>query len=360
MRLQDIARWRLASQQLIQPHHARPEHVVGALGAMQAQDYPGVLWSVGLRLPQATEASLEQAIRERKIVRTWPLRGTLHLVAAADVRWMLAWLAPRIIAGSAGRQRQLELDEAIFARCRKLFVRALAKQPPLTREAMMQLMEQNQISTAGQRGYHILWRLAQEGVLCFAARAGKEHTFALLDDWIPAARILDREEALTELAHRYFTGHGPATVKDFAWWAGLKISDARAGLDHARSKLASETVAGVTYWMAPGLPDLAFPKHTALLLPGFDELLLGYGQRDAALDPKHAAKIVPGNNGMFLPTLVLDGRVAGTWKRTIRKKAVAIHFSPFTGLKKTDREALLLPAQRYGEFLGLPVNIAAH
>jgi hypothetical protein len=353
----DIARCRLLRQQISSHRCRRPAEVVAALGAMQAQDYLGALWSIGLRLPNATEAAVERALAERTIVRTWPMRGTLHIVAAADVRWMLELLAPRIVAGSAARARALELDAAVFARCEKLFVRALAGGRQLTREAMLELLEVNKISTASQRSYHILWRLAQEGVIIFAARSGKSQTFALLDEWVAPAKKLDRAAALGELARRYFTSHGPAMLTDYAGWSGLKMADARAGVEAAASVLQREKIGNADFWMSENAAVPNVEMVEAHLLPGFDEYLLGYKDRNAVLEARHAGKIVPGGNGMFLPTVILHGRVAGTWKRVLKKKTVGITVSGFKPLKKSEKQAVASAANRYAHFLGLPVEV---
>jgi hypothetical protein len=324
---------------------------------MQAQDYAGALWSIGLRLPGATGAAVEKAITERKIVRTWPMRGTLHFVAAPDVHWMLDLLAPRVIARGIRRAKDLELDPATFVRCEKLFVRALRGRRQLTREALMELLQRNGISTASQRGYHILWRLAQEKLICFGARAGKQHTFALLDEWVPDGRELERDAALAEIARRYFTSHGPATLRDFAGWTGLPAADARAGLDSVASRLSRETLGGVEYWMPRGPATVPPAASAAFLLPGFDEYLLGYKDRSAVLEPRHSQKVVPGDNGMFLPTVVLGGGVVGTWRRALKRKAVVITISSFKPLKRIDKQAVAAAADRYGQFLGLPVEV---
>ena len=356
MNASDIARYRLLHQQIALTQRQSAVEVVAGLGAMQAQDYRGALWSIGLRLPDATESGIELAIVERAIVRTWPLRGTLHFVAAADVHWLLALLTPRIIANSAHRFRRLELDDKILARGRKLFIRALQGNRQLTREAMLDLLERDGISTANLRGNHILWRLSQEAVICFAARSGKQHAFALLDEWTTRAKHLERDAALAELARRYFTSHGPATLQDFVWWTGLKVSDAKAGLDSVSSELARFSVDGRIYWMPRDLPDRTPSSLTVHLLPGFDEYLLGYKDRSAALDARHAQKIVPGGNGMFLSTLVINGRVAGVWKRVWKKKSIVITALPFARLKRTEKEAFATAAERYGQFVGASIS----
>ena len=322
---------------------------------MQAQDYGGALWAIGLRMTGATERSIEQAIAERAIVRTWPMRGTLHFVAAQDVRWLLALLTPRVIAHSAGRYRQLELDEVTFARSKEVFARALQGGKQLTRDEMLQELEQAGISTAGQRGYHLLGRAAQDGLICFGTRRGKQQTFTLLDEWVPLTRSLPRDEALAELTRRYFTSHGPATVQDLMHWAGLTAAEAKTGLAAAGKALVQVTVADRVYWMPCEAPEINHATPSVHLLPGFDEYLLGYRDRSAVLDPAHAQRICPGGNGMFSPTIVIDGVVTGTWRRTFKGGAVVVETTPFRPLTAAENDALAAAADRYGRFLGLPV-----
>ena len=351
MNSQTIAHYRLLNQQIAATRFTTPGQVVSWLGAMQAQDYAGAKWSIGLRLPNATDADIEQAIADKTIVRTWPMRGTLHFVASEDIRWMLELMTPRIIAGSAGRHRQLELDETIFAHSKDLFATALQGDKRLTRQEMMAVLEDDGIATGGQRGYHILWWAAQHGFICFGPMQGKQQTFVWLDDWLPARKQLTRDEALAELATRYFTGHGPATVPDFMWWTGLTAADAKAALALAKSQLIHEEVAGQTYWLVENSPSLPNDKPDLYLLPGFDEYMLGYKDRSAILDPSHVQKITPGNNGMFSPTIVIDGRVVGTWKRTFKKDTVTVTLKPFTRLSEADSQAIAVAVERYRVFV---------
>ena len=359
MNLSEITALRLRNQQIVSGDLVNPAKTPGALvarmGAFQAQDYAGAKWSLGLRLFGATEADIDTAIAERTIVRTWPMRGTLHFVPGPDVRWMLELTTPRIIAGSAARHGQLELDDKTFARSRQIITDALTGGKILRRDALLQTLEDAGISTANGRGYHLLWRNAQEGLISFASYDDKQPTFALLDDWIAPdnqRRFADRTEALGELARRYFTSHGPATLQDFAWWTYLLAADAKAGLEAAKSHLESAEVEGKTYWMPPGLRDAAL-EPTVFLLPGFDEYLLGYKDRSAALPSAHAQKIVPGNNGMFLPTIVSDGQVIGTWKRVITKRGVTVTPQPFETLTKAQETGIARAAEQYHAYLGL-------
>lgn len=351
----DIAHQRLQNQHIARAMFEKPGDVVAWLGGVQAQDYLGALWAVGLRTLNVTEADIEQAIADRTIVRTWPMRGTLHFVAAADIRWILGLLTPRIVAGSARRFQQLDLDDAVFARSKKLFVKALQGNKQLTRGALYKLLEAAGISTASQRGLHILWRLAQDGIICFGAREGKQQTFALLDEWVPMAKTLKRDEALAELARRYFTSHGPATVQDFVWWTGLTTADAKTGLEMVKPKLAHEIVDDQTYWLPRNMPVVKDASPTSYLLPGFDEYMVGYKDRSAVIAPAHSERVNPGSKGMLSPTIVLDGRIVGTWKRTFKKDAVIITTSRFTAPRKSETRAFSASANRYGTFLGMPV-----
>jgi hypothetical protein len=284
------------------------------------------------------------------------MRGTMHFVEASDVRWMLALLTPRVVARGAQRFRELGLDESVVARSKAVFASALQGGKQLKRDEMYSRLEQAGISTAGQRGYALLWRSAQEGLTCFAAREGKQHTFALLDEWVPASKSLTRDEALTEVARRYFTGHGPATLQDFVWWSGLTVADARAGLEMVSPQLPQETIDGQTYWAAPDMPVTGEASPTAFLLPSFDEYLVGYRDRGAVLSPLYAKQAAPGG-GMLSATVVLDGQVVGTWKRTIKRDRIVLQVDPFSELGQAATHAVAAAVDRYSSFLGMPIEL---
>jgi hypothetical protein len=333
--------------------------VVRWLGAVQAQDYLGSLWAIGLRMQKATEEVVEQAIADRTIIRTWPMRGTLHFVAATDVRWMLTLLTPRVVANSQWRLKQLELDAGVFARSRKAFMSALRGGRHLSRNAMYKALEAIGIATAAGRGLHILAQLAQEGFICFGARQAKQPTFVLLDEWAPAAKAKQRDAALAELASRYFTSHGPATLQDFAWWSGLTMADARAALEMAKSHLVPEVIKGRTYWLSSSLLITKYGRPTAYVLPAFDEYTVAYKDRSAVLDPLHANRTSTGN-GIFNPVIVIDGQVVGTWKRRFEKGSVVVTPNLFTSLTKADKQALARAARQYGVFLQARVALTTH
>ncbi len=351
----DIPRLRLYNQQITQGIIKNPADVVKWLGAVQAQDYLGSLWAIGLRTQHGTERDIEQAIIDKTIIRTWPMRGTLHFVPALDIVWMLELLAPRIIAKSAYRNKQLELNDNIFKKCRKLFIKALRGNKQLSRDALYQVLENAHIATRYQRGLHILWRLAQERLICFGPRKERKQTFVLLSEWIPQAKTMDHDKSLCEITMRYFKSHGPAQLQDFVWWSGLKTMDALTGVELAKPHILKEVVDGKTYWFASSLQTA---KHTAevYLLPGYDEFLVGYKERSAVLDYLYVKNTNAGG-GMLNPTIVIDGRIEGTWKRSFKKNEVVISLDPFTVFTASQNDAIKIAAQRYGNFLTWSVSI---
>jgi len=323
------------------------------MGAIQAQDYLSSLWAIGLRVSGCIRAYIEQAIADRHIIRTWALRGTLHFVAPHDVRWMLKHLAPRVLSVAARRHRELELDDAVFTRSAKIFKRALDGGKALTRPEMMELLERARITTACQRGYHILWKLALNGLLCCGPRKGKQPTFVLLDEWLPPGRSQSREAAIGDFALRYFTSHGPATIDDFAWWIGMKKSDATAVVASIASQLSTFATFKKRYWFKSSASLTRNGAHDLHLLPSFDEILLGYSDRTDALCPAHAQYIVPGTNGMFMPVIVQAGRVVGTWNRTLTKNSASLISKPFATFSQRELKLFSAAAKRHVEFLGV-------
>jgi hypothetical protein len=347
--------WRLQSQHLTAPRLAKAADVVSALGAVQAQDYEGAKWSLGLRMDSASEAAIEQAIANHGIVRTWAMRGTLHFLAAGDVRWLNELLAPSIIAGNRRRYRQLELDEADFVASSEVLQKILAGGNALTRPQIAEALEAEGISAQGQRAPYLLQRATFDGLICQGPLDGREPTYVLLSEWIPPYESIPRAEALARLAQRYFSGHGPNTLQDFAWWSGLAVSDARKGLEAIRPTLVRVQADGQELWAGhdwkPGEPE---PR--AHLLPPFDAYLLGYKDRTLILDPEHTKKVNAGG-GMPKPTILLDGKVAGTWKRKVGKKMIQVIVEPFRPLEEGELDALQQAALRYAGFCGLNAEV---
>ena len=339
---------RLHAQGISAPVAASPAGAVRHLGAMQAQDYHAALWAVGLRTQGATRAQVEEAIERGEIVRTWPMRGTLRLLAREDVRWMVALLAPRVQAANAARiARDLGLDAAALTRGRHVVEKALAAGTPVTRSALYACMDAAGFASAHQRGLHLLNWLAHEGAICQGPRHGKQPTFVLMDAWVPPSTPLGRDEALHRLALRYLQGHGPATAADLAWWSGLTQKDALRALELAGSALENETRDGTTWWWRADAPIPA-RSRAIHLLPAFDEYLIGYRDRTPVLDAPHTRRVI-GINGLVAATAIVQGRVVATWKRA---GDTDVALAPLRALADAEHEGIQRAAQRWRRFLG--------
>ncbi|HET8778888.1 MAG TPA: winged helix DNA-binding domain-containing protein [Agromyces sp.] len=306
---------------------------VRRLAAVQAQDFTAAKWVVGSRVPGSVAADVDAALESREIVRSWPLRGTLHLLPSEHLRAILAITGPREVQRSALRRRQLELDDATYTSARAIAEAELAGSRSLSRDELQAVWQGSGISTAGQRGYHLIWRLAVEGVLCWGPVEARGQRLVLLDEWIPPEPGgFDRDETLATLFLAYVTGHGPVTVRDFAWWSGLTLGDAR--VSHAAAGDAvtafddTRFVAADAGWPADPASPAPRPRG-GLALAAFDEYFLGYTDRDAVCDPAHAERVVPGRNGVFQPILVSAGRVVGTWRRGPKRKTTSVQLAGF-------------------------------
>ncbi|WP_051214821.1 winged helix DNA-binding domain-containing protein [Granulicoccus phenolivorans] len=316
----EVSLARIVAQRLARNPAATPGETIAWLGCLQAQDLPGALTSLALRT-EATDQQVVDAFNDATVVRSWPMRGTLHLVHGADVGWMSEVTAPRMDAKAAKRRQNLGIDEAMIERAGALVESAYAEVGPLTRSEIVSLWEPDGFSEVAGRAYHLLHLLCYRGLLVQGPLRGREQCFVTQADWITEPRVpADREQALAWWATAYFRSHGPATIKDFTRWTDLTTKDARLGIAAAGAALLARRIDGVEHWMDPALPDrLAEHREQAgrvLLLPGFDELILGYRDRSATVAPEHEQFLAPGGNGVFRPTVISAGRVVGTWRRS--------------------------------------------
>lgn len=327
MTLKDIARLRMVNQAIIGKKFKKPEDVVRHMGAMQAQDYNAAVQAVALRLEKPDVSAVEKAIDDGKIIRSWPMRRTIHLMVREDARWMLDLTMPIALKPMKPRGEQIYgLTEAVMAKAIKVVTAALKGDKALTRPQLYDALDKGGVATRTAprpdlkfysvtgRGLHILARLAHEQIICFGPRQGKQPTFVLLDEWVPRkGKPKTRDESLKELAIRYFTSHGPAQLQDLGWWSGLTQRELKRGIELAGKSLRSEDVEGKTCFMAAEQPK-AVKDSEEHLLPAFDEFIIAYKDRDASLEKLHMQHINPGANGMFAPIIIVDGQVVGTWR----------------------------------------------
>jgi hypothetical protein len=330
-----ITATRLARQRIDPPVKAAPRDVVAWFGAMQAQDYYAAQWALGLRVKGATEKSIEDALTDGSVIRTHAFRGTWQYIAREDVRWILALVGSRVIARSASRYRELGLADRTLGRCCELFAKALAGGKQLTRAEMAAVLARGKIDCSEQRLMHILGHAELSGVICSGARRGKQATFALLDERIPAAPAMSRDEALAELARRYVQSRGPVTIDDFMWWTGLPKRELQAALASVRETAVT--------------PRRSTGVH---LLPTFDEYLVGYRDRSAMVDARHVLKVNAGG-GILKPAVVVDGKVIGIWRRELARDEVSVTATLFEKSTARTRDAIAEAAEGYGAFLAL-------
>lgn len=347
----DLLRIRLATQRISVPA-ANVVDAVSHLLAIQAQDFAQALWAVALRTRSTTRSGVLAALADGSVVRSLPMRGTLHFLPAEDLHWMLALTSARTLQSTATRFRTLGLDAATFARAENLTVEALAGGRLLARAEYMAMLEAGGVSCEGQRGYHIIFQLSQRGVICWGPPSGTQQALVLVDEWIAtAAGPIDEHEALRRFAVRYFSGHGPATERDFAWWTKLKITDARRAIAAAAADLTELAIGDETYWVGSRELDTVPARLGGVyVLPGFDEYLLGYQNRSVILDDEHFDRIVPGSNGIFLPVIVEAGRVEGTWRRVAKSSPPALAPEHFAAATDAQRAAFRRAEARYSAF----------
>lgn len=331
-----------------------PVQVARWFGAMQAQDIGSGKWSLGVRIRESTQSDIDRAFQDATILRTWPMRGTIHVIPSADARWMLATTGVRALAGAESRRQFLGLDEATVNRAAEFLDGALSGRGPVTRSVALSMLTDAGIDVSGQRGYHVIWYASQLGVLCLGPQEGSEQTVVRLADWAPDQVQRDTADAMRELALRFVRSHGPVTHQDLARWAGVGAREARAAIVANDDAVEPVEADGTSMWQLRGAD--AGPVPDVVVLPGFDEFILGYKDRSAVLPDAHRQRIVPGNNGVFRATVVVDGQVAGTWRRTRRANADLIDIDVFETMPRRVRDRVTESFTPYSYYLGRPLT----
>jgi hypothetical protein len=346
MDAREIAQRRLASQRLSGEPLRSPAEVVRYFGAVQAQEYPVARWSVGQRTRGFHDADVRRAVDSGEIVRLHALRPTWHFVAAEDVSWIQALTAARVNAAATYYARQRGIDDALVAKVNAAILTALEPGKPLTRVELTAVLAEAGIDASGDRMGHLLLRSELDGLVGSGPMRGKQHTYRRLDPGPP----MEPDAALVELIRRYFTSHGPATVKDFAWWSSLRVSEIRRGIEQAG--LESSSVDRRVFYSVPGEPAGAAGIH---VLPSYDEYLVAYSESRGLMN---IAGLDVGTKGLTLfHAIVRDSQVIGVWKRIVRPDGITIE--PSLGVRLTGvlRRAVDAAFARYGAFAGVPVTI---
>jgi hypothetical protein len=352
----DIARWRLRTQHLVRPHAGSAREVVGSLLAVQAENAGQAAWAVAARTQNPDQADLAALQDDGAVLRTHVLRPTWHFVRAEDLGWLLDLTGPRIRQITGRQLRDAHgLDERSADQAVTTVAEILADRGQLTRAQLADELRERGIGDSGQLLMLLLAHAELAGLICSGRLVGGEHTYALLDERVPAPRRLGRTEALAEVALRYFTGHGPATERDLAYWATLTLTDVRAGLHQVRDQLGSFQHDGRTFWHAPGEAPGGPQQPGGHLLQILDETYRGYQDSRWLLD---AAGDAPRGRETAIGMALVDAQLRAAMRRTITSGHVQFDLRPYRALAPAETQALEKAARRYGDYLRLEARLA--
>ncbi len=351
MNLTDIANKRLKSQLIDNKKNKKAKDIVEWMCAMQAQDFSMAKWAIGVRLDDSTNTQIDTAINKGEILRTHLLRPTWHFVSAEDIYWIIELAAPQIKSLIRSRNNQLELTATVINKSNDVIEKALENEKQLTREVLIAELTKAKIRTDENRASHILLCAELDKIICSGGLQGNKQTYALFEKRVKQKNILNREEAVSILAKKYFNSRCPATLQDFIWWSGLSVKEARFGLENIKSDLRSETIDSLVYWMPDSFNVSITNINSIYLLPAFDEFLISYKNRSASIHPSLQKKAVS-DNGIFRPIIVVNGQVTGIWKRTIKKDNVIIDIDFFRKHSKSELKCIEKSAEVYGNFMG--------
>jgi hypothetical protein len=356
MSFTEISDARLISQKINDPEDSNAKDIVSWMGAMQAQDFAMAKWAIGVRLKGSTDKSIQASLDKGEILRIHLLRPTWHFVASDDIYWMLQLSAYKIKSSLKTRHKELELSEPVHNKTRTIIERMLSGGESLTRDELATEFLKAGIRTDENRLSHILFRAEMDGIVCSGPLKEKKLTYSLLEERVPQKRELSREEALAELAKRYFQSRCPATIQDFIWWSNLSKSDAKRAVDLSKQYFITESFNSVEYLIPTNFPGSFGKNNSVHLLPAFDEFLIGYRDRSSSLSMVHNKKAIS-NNGIFYPVIVVNGQVSGVWKRTVKGNNAVIQTDFFISPDKLINRIVEKEADMYGQFLEKKVEL---
>lgn len=346
---------RLAGHRLAGQPCGTPAEVVSWLCAVQSQDYAGAKWAIAQRTAGASDTEVEAAFNAGAILRTHVLRPTWHFVSPADIRWLLALTGPRVRRVLASHDRTLGIDEQLLARVCRVFERALRDRTYLTRAELAQALSRKGIVASGQRLARLAAHAELTGLICSGPRRGRHSTYALLDERAAPAPPIGRDEALATLARRYLDSHGPATLRDFSWWSGLTMGEGRRGLEAAGARV--RPLNDLALWSLPPNGPGVRPAGLAHLLPNYDEYLVAYKDRAPVAGSDWGSIVAEHRTDPFGYYLLLDGRIAGSWRAIARGAGVALEVACQQPPTSRTRQAIARAARRYGLFAGVAANV---
>lgn len=350
MSAKELLKLRIHNQQLCISQNENAAALVSWMGAVQAQDYAMAKWAMGLRIKDGTDRKIEAAIATGEILRTHVLRPTWHFVPAEDIRWMLQLTAPQIQKQMVYYDRQLGIDKKELNRSTKLFEKTLAGKKQMTRKELAEIFTKAKFNCEGMRFGHLLMHAELAGLLCSGPLAGKNITYALLEERVKPSQYISKEESLANLAKKYYQSHGPATVKDFSWWSGLSLTTAKEAIALIDDEL-SQAIVGIEEYYYIERKGVEKKSTTVILLPNYDEYVVGYTRRDMIMGKDTKEKMSRGGNPVFENTVLIDGIIAGNWKREIKKETVTVHINLFDDIPAASQKKIEQAEKNYKTFI---------
>ena len=345
-----IANTRVLSQQLSKQSFDKPKDLVSWMGAIQAQSYEMSKWAVGIRTKSARISDVEEALQKGEILRTHILRPTWHLVAAEDIRWMLALSSKRIKAAIESYGKYLDIPNNLYSKSFHLIEKILEGNKSMTKQEIGEEITRSGITIDTIKMNHLIMQAEAEGIICSGIYQGSKNTYALLEERVAPAKKLEKEEALARLATKYFQSHSPASLQDFTWWSGLSITEARQAIKLIEPNLIADRFASENVYIHESYDKNIKTDNGLYLLPSYDEYLISYKDRTTVLDLQHHSKAFS-NNGIFQPVILHQGIIIGNWKKSIKKGGINIEASFFEQDTRIDNDLINKASERYKNFV---------
>ncbi|WP_018127604.1 winged helix DNA-binding domain-containing protein [Balneola vulgaris] len=350
MTIREVTHLRMMQQRVVGSDISNPKLMLEWMGALQAQDFSMSKWALGCRLPGLKETDIEESFNKGECLRTHAIRPTWHLLSPDNIKWLLKYSAPHIRNSLKSRYQKLGLTDKIFHKASSIIVNELVEKKICLRRELIDLLEAQGIDTSMNKASYILMDIELKGLICSGPLSNKKQTYTLLASLECQEFLYSDDNSDAEIAKKYFTSRGPATVKDFAWWSGLPQRKAKAVVEKITPELDSYIVNGQEYWIAKTKVETSYVDQQAFLLPAFDEMVVAYKDRSAIIDAEYLPRAVS-RNGIIWPIVLLNGQAAGTWKRTIRKQEVMIEVSSFWGLSYSERNQIEEAAHQFASFI---------
>lgn len=336
--------------QLLSIHNLKePQEIVSYMGAMQSQSLDLAKWAIGVRLENKTVKDIDEALNTGKVIRTHILRPTWHFVSAKDIHWMYDLSNPRLKPIYQSYRRMSRGDESLILRAVPLIEKILSDGKHLTKESIGSELQMHNLTLDNTSLGLAINYAEMEGLVVNGEIRGKKQTFALLEELAPRKETISKEEALERLARRFFTSHAPATIQDFAWWSGLSLTECKQALGMIKHDFVCETINDRDFWMKNDIKIPPTDKDSALLLPPFDEFVVSYKDRSELIEDAHYGKVMT-KNGLFSPTVMLNGEIVGSWKKTVKKGVAKVELSFFEKTSKKVQDLFLPEIKRVESF----------